>query len=200
VLTAGSDPAARQWDAATAKPLTPEFRHPGGRFWFAAFHPDGRTVVSSTGDDVLELWDAATGRMLRSAFQHDGSVSALAFSPDGKTVLTGSWDGTARLWDAGSRRPIGPLLRHPRFVDRVAYGGDGRTIVTLAGPTARCWRAPVPVAGDVDRVVLWVEVLTGMTLDEEDMHRWLDADAWAARRRRLAELGGPPGRDGAPQH
>jgi hypothetical protein len=93
------------------------------------------------------------------------------------------------------RKPVGPLLRHRRFVDGVLYGGDGRTFLTLAGPTLRCWRAPLPVAGDVDRVVLWVEVLAGMTLDEEEMHRWLTADTWAARRRRLAELGGPPGHD-----
>jgi hypothetical protein len=48
------------------------------------------------------------------------------------------------------------------------------------------------VAGSAERVRLWVEVLTGMELDEERGIHVLDAAAWQQRRDRLDGLGGPP--------
>ena len=39
---------------------------------------------------------------------------------------------------------------------------------------------------------LWVEVITGYELDENDVLRALDGPAWSERRARLQSLGGPP--------
>jgi WD40 repeat protein/serine/threonine protein kinase len=199
VLTASHDSTARLWDpdltgktpGRLARPLPLVLHHGGVQVWFAAFHPDGRSVVTG-GDAVIKVWDLATGRFLRGVFPHENSVSALAFSPDGKTALTGSWDRTARLWDVPSGRPLGPVLQHPRFVDGVAFSPDGRTLLTVTGPTARFWRAPLPVAGAVERIVLWAEVLTGLTLDEEGIDHPNSPEALKALRQRLADLGGPP--------
>jgi hypothetical protein len=58
--------------------------------------------------------------------------------------------------------------------------------------TVRVWELPTPVQGDVDRIVLWVQVLTGMELDENDVFHVLDAADWQQRRQRLDELGGAP--------
>jgi len=45
-----------------------------------------------------------------------------------------------------------------------------------------------PVEGDLDRIVLWTQVLTRMELDNNDQVRKLDEAAWQDRRQRLEEL------------
>ena len=56
----------------------------------------------------------------------------------------------------------------------------------------RIWSVPSPVAGDVERLVLWTQVLTGMELNSEGVVNTLDAEQWRERRERLEKLGGPP--------
>ena len=50
------------------------------------------------------------------------------------------------------------------------------------------------VAGNepVERLTLWVQVLTGRELDAGGSARDLESATWHERRRRLQELGGPP--------
>jgi hypothetical protein len=51
---------------------------------------------------------------------------------------------------------------------------------------------PTPIGGDPHRIVLWVQVITGLELDEYGGTRVLDASEWEQRLQRLQELGGPP--------
>jgi hypothetical protein len=46
--------------------------------------------------------------------------------------------------------------------------------------------------GEVDRIVLWTQVITGLELDADGLVRVLDTRTWQQRRQRLEELGGPP--------
>ena len=66
-----------------------------------AFSPDGKSIVSGSGDKTVRLWDAQTGRPIGQPMKrHDKSVLSVAFSPDGKRIVSGSEDNTIRLWDA----------------------------------------------------------------------------------------------------
>jgi WD40 repeat protein len=66
-----------------------------------AFSPDGKHIVSESGDHTIQLWDAETGDMLQPPLEgHEGWVLSVAFSPDGKCIVSGSDDKTIRLWDA----------------------------------------------------------------------------------------------------
>lgn len=58
--------------------------------------------------------------------------------------------------------------------------------------TARLWPVPRPVEGEVERIVLWVQVITGMELDLDGAALELTQQAWQDRRARLQQLGGPP--------
>jgi WD40 repeat protein len=191
VLTAGTDGTARLWDAATGKPMGSIMTH-AGVIWAAEFSRDGQRVVTGSWDGTARLWDAATGMPLGRSLTHADQVRAVAFSPDGRWVVTGSWDGTARLWDAGTGRPLGPAWPHGGKIWAAVFGPDGRTILTGCDDSkARFWRIPASLSMGVERLVVGVQVATGMELDAEGGARVLEPATWNQRLQRLDELGGP---------
>jgi len=124
--------------------------------------------------------------------QHRDGINTVAFSRDGGMILTGSRDRTAQLWEAATVQPIGPPLLHRSEVVAVCFGPNDETI--LAGSkdgTVRSWKVPTSVAGETERIVLWVQVLTGMELDKEGDIHVLDSSDWNQRCRSLEEKGGP---------
>jgi len=139
------------------------------------------------------MWRVATGQPACPPLTHRRGVKAIAFSPDGKTVLTGSSDGTARFWDVATGKPLGMPLQHPfREVRAVAFSPDGQRVATAGElKVTRVWPVPVPVSGEVERLLLWIQVRTGLELDAEGAVGALDAARWQERRKRLQELGGP---------
>ena len=192
VLTGSDDKTVRLWDAATGKPIGPPWPHQG-RGLAVAFSPDGKTVLTGSDDKTARLWDAATGKALGPPLAHQGAVCAVAFSPDGKTVLTGSEDKTARLWDAATGKPIGPPLEHQGAVRAVAFSPDGKAVLTGSDDkTARLW-AVTELPDDLPRLATWVEVVTGLELDEQGSVHALDNAAWRQRSRAARPGGGPTG-------
>jgi WD40 repeat protein/serine/threonine protein kinase len=191
ILTASEDQTARLWEAATGKPLA-LLQHQNA-VWVAAFSPAGRTVLTGDWNKTAQLWETATGKPFGPRFPHASPVMAGTFSPDGRTILTGSLDGSARLWDATTGKGLGPPLTHQGPVLSVTFSPDGRTILTGGqDTTARLWQVPVPVPGEVERLVLWCRMSTNMELDRDDVVRVLDGPTWLRYERRLRELGGPP--------
>jgi WD40 repeat protein/Flp pilus assembly protein TadD len=186
----------RLWSAATGQPLTPPLRHQS-QVEAVAFSPDGKAVLTRSGDQTARLWSVATGQPLTPPLKHQKYVYAVAFSPDGKTVLTGSGEedrgsGEARLWSAATGQPLAPPLKHQGKVTAVAFSPDGKTVLTVNGVEARLWDCSGVVAGKVERITLWVQVLTGTELDQSGAVRVLDAETWQQRRRQLKVRGGPP--------
>jgi WD40 repeat protein len=125
---------------------------------------------------------------------HQGMVLAVAVSPDGKRILTGGQDRQARLWDAATGKPLGPPLTHDGMVFDVAFAPPAGELVATAGDDARArlWEVPHGVVGDPHRIARWVQVITGMELDDSDTIRSLDPQTWEQRRQELESLGGPP--------
>lgn len=177
------------WDAATAKHLGSGLYHRIGVFSLE-YSRDGRTILTGGRDMTAQLWDAVTWQPIGPPLEHEASVHVVAFSPNGRIVLTGSYDGTARLWETTTGKPIGPPLRHGAEVAAVAFSPDGRSVLTGSyDATARFWPLPDPVAGQPEKVRLWVQVLTGMELDSNNIIHNLDAAAWHQRRSRLQAYG-----------
>ena len=120
----------------------------------AAFSPDGRRVLTSSGDGTRDttarLW-SADGQGEPLVFKgHADAVWSAAFSPDGRRVVTASADGTARVWSAdGQGEPL-VLKSDGRSA---AFSPDGRRVVTSSETGAvRVWRVDwTDLLDDLDR-------------------------------------------------
>ncbi|HEY7326545.1 MAG TPA: hypothetical protein VH592_02825 [Gemmataceae bacterium] len=79
-----------------------------------AFTPDGKHVVSGSGDHTVKVWDSATGKEIKSfggQAGHQNLVMSVSISPDGGLIASGGTDNTARLWDLPSSSPLRALAK-----------------------------------------------------------------------------------------
>jgi WD40 repeat protein/tetratricopeptide (TPR) repeat protein len=188
----------RLWDTVTGQPLSKPLVQARG-IPDIAFSPDGVVVLAGSFDGKAQRWLVTTGQPIGQPLQHQGAVHAVAFSADGRSILTGCQDGTARLWDAATGQPLGAPLAH-QDIRSVTYNPDGRSILTrggLEGPTFR-WDVDFDLPDHLTRLAVWVETLTGMTMDDQGAVHLLDNSAWLERRAQLQRLGGPPATNGQP--
>jgi|GEM_PF-572855 len=85
-LVVGSEYDLTLHDPATGK-LRRTFIGHTGTIWAVAVSPDGRLLLSSSGDQTLRLWNLATGELLLTIFasyQNDGRIAEwVAWTPAG---------------------------------------------------------------------------------------------------------------------
>jgi WD40 repeat protein len=127
-------------------PGTRTLRH--GEFVPAlVFTPDGKTLISASGDKLIRLWDPATGRELRRIAGHEAAVLSLSLTADGRTLASGSSDQTARLWDLATGKEQRRLTGHRGDVSSVALSPDGTWLASsssgLVGVYLMARRGPV---------------------------------------------------------
>jgi WD40 repeat protein len=95
-----------------------------------AFSPNGKSLVSASGNQTIKVWDVQTGTELRTLSGHKAAVLAVSFSSDGKTLASGSDDMTVKLWDVPKGKEIRTLVGHAQSVKSVSFSPDGKTLAT----------------------------------------------------------------------
>ncbi|MEP0840140.1 CHAT domain-containing protein [Coleofasciculus sp. FACHB-64] len=158
ILTAGSDKTARLWDvsdaiAAQSEQMTTLQAFQSGvskknaqlavlqgheyGINSAVFSPDGRQILTASGDGTAQLWDNQSN--LLSVFRgHEDDVYNAVFSPDGRQILTASKDNTARLWDSKGNL-LSVLRGHEYSVTNALFSPDGRQILTTSIEFSQLW-------------------------------------------------------------
>ncbi|MCG9131688.1 sigma-70 family RNA polymerase sigma factor [Candidatus Poribacteria bacterium] len=100
-----------------------------------AFSPDGKKLVTGTGEGNVQMWNAETGVALTSFIEHDdfsktvryrNPIRSLVFSPNG-TLLAVAKDEGIRL--LGSNKEIHLKERHHRGARTLAFSPDSTVFV-----------------------------------------------------------------------
>jgi len=111
------------------------------RIYEASFSPDGRYVVTASGDSLAKIWDVSSGNLVRTLKGHSSHVFSAQFSPDSNRVVTAGGE-TAKIWEVSTGTQIKMLIGHAKIVHSAAYSPDGRVIVTTSEDgTAKLWNA-----------------------------------------------------------
>ena len=193
LVSACMDGSVQIWDTATREPVGRAMRHRADARGVAV-GPGGSRILSGGEDGMGRIWDAATQQPLVPALEHGAPVASVAFSPDGRLAVTGGHDGQIRFWDAATGLNVGRPLRQGGQVLSVEFGPNGRKLVAGSSDRrARVWRVPQPVSATPEEVELWVQVITGLALDEGGAVRPLAAAEWAERRDQWSRLLGGGG-------
>ncbi|MCI0680991.1 MAG: protein kinase [Gemmataceae bacterium] len=133
VATGGID-SVILWDAGSGKPLGEPLRH-DAMLSGVVFSPDGKALVTSRRDGMVQQWDIATRQKIGAPMSHNHQVWIPALNPDGKTVLVPCGDGTAPVWDLAAGKRIGEPLRlpdrgKPSGFKAAAWSADGKRAAT----------------------------------------------------------------------
>ncbi len=158
-----------------------------GKVNWAAFHPDGRRVLTAGADGFARVRDAATGRPASYPLEHGREVAFAPWVAGGRQVLTGGPDGFARLWDVADGRRVQTLgvgAAHARAVPHP----DGRRVVLAARAGGiRFWSletakpdSPILPNGPVTDLVFSPDGSLLLAADADGNARLWDATSYAA--------------------
>jgi WD40 repeat protein len=100
-----------------------------------AFSPNGKQIVSGSGDNKLIIWETGTGKEIATLIGHSKPVTTCGFSPDGKQIISGSDDGTIIIWDSTTMTELAKITGHSDCVNACAFSPDGELILSGSSDT-----------------------------------------------------------------
>lgn len=128
-----------QWhETADGKPVGEPWPEP--ELWSARFSPDGRWLITTSGQGGASLWDSATGKSVATLVSHRGPCTDAVFSPDSSRVITLHSDEMSMLWEVPSGKAVGLPMEHLHRPIEAVFREDGRQVLTITlENTLRVW-------------------------------------------------------------
>jgi WD40 repeat protein len=111
------------------------------RIYRALFSPDGRFIVTASGDGTAKIWDGKNGRLQSTLSGHGSHVFCASFSPNSRQAVTAG-DNVAIVWDVRSGHRVQTLQGHAMRVHSAYFNSGGSRIITTSEDgTAKIWNA-----------------------------------------------------------
>jgi WD40 repeat protein len=119
----------RVWDVTTGKSVLELDGHTD-LISGAAFFPDGKRMITASGDGTARVWGSATGKEL--LLIKTGSFNyGLALSPNGKHVAVGSGHTRLTIWDTESGKAVF-TAKVGYSTTNVAFAPDGSLVAVCS--------------------------------------------------------------------
>ena len=93
----------------------------------ASFSPNGKQILTASGDGVARIWDARLQTVVRSlGCAGTDTLTSASFGPGGKSVVTASAGGVVTVWGASGTEPVVALRTgaESNLLDSVALTPD----------------------------------------------------------------------------
>ncbi|MCJ7681114.1 MAG: WD40 repeat domain-containing protein, partial [Candidatus Aminicenantes bacterium] len=109
------------------------------RIYSASFSPNGRYVVTASGDNSAKVWDAKSGKLVLNLGNHPSHVFCADFSPNSRSLATVSGND-AKIWGLPGGQLIQTLIGHTGKVSSVRFDeGGNRVVTTSEDGSAKIW-------------------------------------------------------------
>jgi WD40 repeat protein len=189
-LVTRSDRARGLWKAHTGEEVNTVLNDIGVQV--TSFSPSGRLLLGGTNFNRVQVWSRSGQDLLRAPILHAAQIWRVAANNTETRIVTASADKNALIFDLETGRSISPPLSHHEGVSDAAFSPDGKHVLTGSWDgTARLWDVPEPLPDEADRIMVWVETLTGLRVGPTVTGDLLPAKEWEDRKKALDKLGGP---------
>jgi WD40 repeat protein len=175
--------------AATSPDVTLQFESPATGLDFSS--RDQRLAISTQGG-LVHFVDRQ-GKESVPPLRVDGLAWSVQFHPKLDLVLTGTMGGATQVWDTQTGRPLGVRFLHSGASEAAVFVPNRSSyVVGSSDGSVYVCDLPRDLDGSRTQLAAWIEVMTGMELDEHGVARVLEEADWTGRQQRLEELGGVP--------
>ena len=117
-----------------------------GAFW-VAWHPEGKMLAASGGDNNIYLWDEATQKQIQVLRGHKTGGIAVTFNHAGDLLASSGWEGVLRLWDPRTGRKLFSTWRTCSLASETLFSTPATILIPRFGLDDK-------LVGDVDGVKL----------------------------------------------
>jgi len=106
-----------------------------------AFSPDGKLIVSGSGDKSIKVWQLPSGKLSATLRDHSDGVLSVVFSPDGKYLASSGMDKSMKVWDISTGKRIYSITAHDDIVTDTEFSSDGKKklISSSADKSVKIW-------------------------------------------------------------
>jgi WD40 repeat protein len=189
-LVTRSDRARGLWKARTGEEVNTVLNDIGVQV--TKFSPSGQLLLGGTNFNRVQVWTRSGQDLLRAPILHAAQIWRVAANNTETRIVTASADKSALIFDLETGRSISPPFFHREGVSDAAFSPDGKCVLTGSWDgTARLWDVPEPLPDDVDRIIPWVEKLTGLRVGPTVTGDLLPANEWIKIKPDLDTPGGP---------